>query len=155
MSSKETINKFAGEFHFLSNFHPSYILYDGIVWRNAEAPYQAMKTEDINQRLNIAEFEKPGEAKKYGRLLTLREDWDDIKLEIMEDVVRCKFGQNALLREMLLATENLELIEGNTWGDKYWGVCDGEGENHLGKILMKVRDEFRDSQTLTKDCNNG
>ena len=141
---QEKIDSFSGEFHFLSNFHTSYILYDGIVWPTVEHAYQAMKTLDENQRMNILEANSPGEAKKLGRCVTMRVDWDDIKLEIMEELVREKFESKPKLAEKLLATEDIEIVEGNTWGDKFWGVCNGEGENHLGKILMKIRDEIKE-----------
>jgi len=137
------IKSFKDEFHFLSNFHTSYILYDGIVWPTVEHAYQAMKTLDENQRMNILELDSPGAAKKYGRTVTLRPDWDDVKLEIMEELVLEKFESKADLREKLLATQDAEIVEGNTWGDTFWGVCNGVGENHLGKILMKIRDEIK------------
>jgi ribA/ribD-fused uncharacterized protein len=141
---QEKIDSFSSEFHFLSNFHTSYILYDGIVWPTVEHAYQAMKTLDENQRMNILEANSPSEAKKLGRCVTMRVDWDDIKLEIMEELVREKFESKPKLAEKLLATEDIEIVEGNTWGDKFWGVCNGEGENHLGKILMKIRDEIKE-----------
>lgn len=141
---QERIDKFDGEFHFLSNFHTSYILYDGIVWPTVEHAYQAMKTLDENQRMNILEANSPSEAKKLGRCVTMRVDWDDIKLEIMEELVREKFESKPKLAEKLLATEDIEIVEGNTWGDTFWGVCKGVGENHLGKILMKIRDEIKE-----------
>ena len=141
---RDKIDSFSDEFHFLSNFHTSYILYDGIVWPTVEHAYQAMKTLDENQRMNILEANSPSEAKKLGRCVTMRVDWDDIKLEIMEELVREKFESKPKLAEKLLATEDIEIVEGNTWGDKFWGVCNGEGENHLGKILMKIRDEIKE-----------
>jgi len=139
----DKIEQFDGEFHFLSNFHHAYLLYEGVVWPTAEHAYQAMKVHDEDQRLNIAMIAAPGEAKKYARAMNLRTDWDDVKLGIMEEVVRCKFEQNADLRAMLLCTEDIEIIEGNTWNDTFWGVCKGVGENHLGKILMKIREELQ------------
>lgn len=143
---QERIDKFDGEFHFLSNFHVSYFLYEGIVWPTAEHAYQAAKTLDENQRMNILEMNTPGATKKYGRTVTLRPDWDDVKLEIMEEIVRAKFEQNSVLQTMLLYTEDLEIIEGNTWGDTFWGVCNGVGENHLGKILMRIRDDLQNDK---------
>jgi ribA/ribD-fused uncharacterized protein len=141
---QEKIDCFGGEFHFLSNFYPAYVLYEGIVWPSSEHAYQAMKTTDENQRLNISILDTPGEAKKMGKAVKMRVDWDDVKLDIMEEIVRAKFTQNPQLQTMLLYTEDLEIIEGNTWGDTFWGVCDGVGENHLGKILMKIRDEIKE-----------
>ena len=144
---KDRIEQFSKEFHFLSNFHPAYVLYEGVVWPTSEHAFQAMKTDNEDQRLNIAMIPSPGEAKKYARSLTRRVDWDDVKVGIMEDIVRCKFAQNAELRTKLLHTQDLEIIEGNTWGDTFWGVCDGVGENNLGKILMKIRDEITNDKS--------
>lgn len=81
-----------------------------------------------------------GQAKRRGYRVKLRDDWELVKLGIMEDLVRQKFNEKTL-GDMLLATGDAELVEGNDWGDKFWGVCDGEGQNMLGKILMKVRSE--------------
>lgn len=83
------------------------------------------------------------DAKKLGKLVTIRPDWDEIKVEVMYEIVKAKFHYNPDLREMLLATEDAELIEGNWWGDTFWGVCKGQGLNNLGKILMRVRDEYK------------
>ncbi len=73
----------------------------------------------------------------------LRAEWESMKLDVMEACVRDKFTRNADLRRRLLETGDAELVEGNTWGDRFWGVCDGEGENHLGRVLIKVRGELR------------
>lgn len=83
------------------------------------------------------------ESKHYCRTLPLRADWEDVKLDIMHEVVKAKFEQNEELKEKLLATGDAYLEEGNWWWDRYWGVYQGEGENHLGKILMRVRAELR------------
>jgi len=117
-------------------------MYGGIAYWTSEHAYQAQKTVNDNTRMNISILQTPGEAKQYGKSVSLRPDWDEIKLEVMEAIVRAKFVQNPLLKEKLLATDDMELEEGNTWGDTYWGVCDGEGENHLGKILMNLRKDL-------------
>ena len=70
----------------------------------------------------------------------LRPAWDDIKLNVMRDLVWRKFSEDPELRAKLLATGDAELVEGNAWGDTFWGVDQsGKGENHLGKILMETR----------------
>lgn len=143
---KVVIDKFDDtEFRFLSNFYPAAVNYEDIVYATSEHAYQAAKTLDINQRHNIAMLETPGKAKKYGKTVRLRPAWDDIKISIMKEIVESKFQQNPKLIEKLLATDDAILIEGNTWGDKFWGVCDGEGENNLGKILMYVRECLREN----------
>lgn len=106
-----------------------------------EHAYQAAKTLDIHQRDQIAAAEGPGVAKSLGRSVTMRTDWNEVKLGIMEFLLRQKFYYEPL-RSQLLATGNAELIEGNTWNDTFWGVCRGRGHNHLGRLLMKVRTEY-------------
>lgn len=136
------IETFSEVFHFLSNFHPAPMIFDSIAYPTSEHAYQAMKTKNDNQRLNISILKTPGEAKKYGRSVKLRSDWDEIKLKVMEEIVFAKFTQNPLLQEKLLATDDIKLEEGNTWGDTYWGICDGKGKNYLGKILMDLRESL-------------
>lgn len=136
------ITNFFGANRFLSNFYyPCNIELDGDIYPSTEHAYQAAKTFDIGERMSILEAKTPGEAKRLGKKVTLREDWDKVKLSVMEDLLRQKFTKVAL-RARLLLTGEAELIEGNTWGDTFWGVCGGVGENHLGKILMKIRNEL-------------
>lgn len=136
------IDKFDGtQYRFLSNFYMHPVEYEGILYPSSEHAYQAAKTLDPTLRQVIANMKTPGETKKAGRRLQLRDNWDSIKNGIMLDIVRIKF-QDPKLQLKLLATGNAELIEGNTWGDCWFGVCNGVGENHLGKILMKVRHEI-------------
>lgn len=129
-------------FRFLSNFYAAPVVYENIKYPTSEHAYQAAKTLDIIQRRNVANQPTPAKAKRYGKAVSMRFDWDDVKVEIMEDILYEKFLQNPHLMEMLLATEDAELIEGNTWGDTFWGVCDGVGENWLGKLLMRVRESL-------------
>lgn len=125
------ITSFTGEYHFLSNFYP---------WlgSSVEHQYQAAKTLDITEKTNILNAHSAGAAKRMGRRCKIRTDWDSIKLDIMFELLKQKFS-NQDLKEKLLATEDEYLEEGNYWNDTYWGVCNGVGENHLGKLLMKLR----------------
>jgi N-glycosidase YbiA len=135
------INSFSGPHRFLSNFYPSPIIYGSIIYPTVEHAYQAAKSSDMSIRKQISLLNSPGKAKRAGQNVTLRLDWEEVKVEIMEDLIRIKF-QNDDLYNKLLATIGEELIEGNNWGDTFWGVCDSVGENNLGKILMKIRDEM-------------
>lgn len=139
----ERIDRFEGRYDFLNNFYPASLTIDGYNFFNSEAAYQAFKCR------NPADYEQffelnGDEAKRLGRKVELRNDWEKIKLSIMEKVVRAKFTQNPHLARYLIETGNTELIEGNHWRDVFWGVYlkNGEGENHLGKILMKIRAEL-------------
>ncbi len=137
------IDSFSGEYRFLSNFWPVEVEFEGIVYPSVEHAYQSAKTLDMAERRRIAALATPGEAKAAGRARPLRTEWDTAKFDVMERCVRYKFTHHADLRTKLLATGDAELIEGNTWGDRVWGVHQGQGENHLGRILMKVRAELR------------
>ena len=135
------INQFTGEYRWLSNFWPAKVKYLGVEYPTVEHAYQAAKTEDSAWRENIRQAATPGQAKRLGSQAPMRPEWHNVKLEVMENLVRRKF-QHPELKALLLATKNEELVEGNYWGDTFWGVCRGKGENHLGKILMKIRSEL-------------
>lgn len=141
----EPIRRFAGEYHFLSNFYNSPIKFNGILYANNESAFQAQKVLDNNIRLEFANL-PPNEGKRKGRRVRLREDWETIKDYIMIQVVYAKFTQNKELKEKLLATGSAYLEEGNTWNDTYWGVCRGYGANKLGYTLMAVREMIREQE---------
>jgi ribA/ribD-fused uncharacterized protein len=113
---------------------------DGRTYPSVEHAYQAAKTLDDSQRERIGRCLKAGEAKRMGRLVTMREDWDEVKIDVMRSLVEQKFTRHENLGNRLLDTGDQHLEEGNTWGDTFWGTCNGKGENHLGKILMEVRE---------------
>lgn len=144
------IEHFAGEYGFLSNFYfPAPVMLDGVEYPTTEHAYQACKTLDKNYRKKIKNTSGAGKAKKLGQKksmdkcgVKLRPDWENIKLNVMLDLLRQKFS-NGELKQKLLDTGDAELIENNWWGDFYWGMVNGEGENHLGRLLMKVRNEQR------------
>lgn len=136
------IEQFRGQWYFLSNFAITNIEIDGITYLSAENAFQAMKTTDQKLRKAMSQM-LPSEAKKAGRKLNLRPDWDNIKLQVMADIVYKKFDQNPAMRNALLSTGDAHLQERNDWGDIFWGAdLNGVGENHLGKILMTVRNQF-------------
>lgn len=137
------IDSFRKEFAFLSNFYPVEIQFDGRQYLSVEHAYQASKTLRPLERKVIREACTPGEAKRRGREATLRPDWEIVKLTFMEGFVRQKFTRPDF-RTMLEGTGDRELIEGNWWGDRFWGVCQGQGQNNLGMILMAVRKENRE-----------
>ncbi len=139
---KSVIDRFDGHYNFLSNFYPDPVTYGPITYRTAEHAYQTAKFLDSKVRQVIITAKTPGAAKKFGRSFPMRSDWEKVKVKVMEDVLAAKFS-NPILREKLLDTGDSELIEGNTWGDRYWGVCGGSGENVLGKLLMKLREHLR------------
>lgn len=137
------IDRFAGEYAFLSNSWSCPMKLDGVTYPSVEHAYQAAKTLDPVFRDMIREAVKPSYAKRLGQAAPLREGWHDIRLDVMRELVWQKFEIPAL-RQALLATGSAELIEGNTWGDTFWGVCRGVGENNLGLILMNIRSRVRE-----------
>ncbi len=142
-TKKETIDNFYGEHYWLSNFYLIPVALDGKVWPSTEHYYQAMKSESQEDRELIRKLRSPGQSRKAGRKLELRPDWKTAKDQVMWDALCAKFGQHLDLKEKLLATGDATLIEGNTWNDTYWGVCEGVGANKLGQLLMQLREEFR------------
>ena len=117
--------------------------YQGMEFHTVENFYQAMKTTDVNERRKIAQM-NPYEAKKYARSVDLRQNWDTIKLDVMEYALRHKFAAGTAWHQKLITFEDdIVFVERNNWHDTYWGKCvcercDNQGENHLGKILTKI-----------------
>jgi len=136
------IDSFRGDFGFLSNFYESSIWYENERYASVEHAYQAAKSSDPETKKMIREAKTPGIAKRLGKSCQLAPDWESRSEKIMRDLIKLKF-ENPLLRAMLLATEDAELIERNTWNDTRWGVCRGVGQNLLGKILMDEREALR------------
>lgn len=136
------IDSFSGKYGFLSNFYyHELIFYDGFYYPTVEHAFQASKTLDYNKRLEISIANSPSRAKYIGRSLYLRHSWENIKIDIMKDLLIKKFGIHELHKK-LIATDNKHLVEGNTWGDHFWGVCKGTGDNVLGRLLMEIRNYY-------------
>ena len=135
------IDSFRNEYFFLSNFFEAPVCYEGITYKSNEAAFQAQKCQNKSDRVQFSSL-TPSEAKRLGRSISLRHDWETVKVNIMEDLIYAKFSQNPVLREKLIKLQDVYLEEGNDWGDKIWGTVNGQGRNLLGQILMKVRDEF-------------
>jgi ribA/ribD-fused uncharacterized protein len=142
----ERIDRFEGTWYFLSNFSASPVEMDGLIYPTVEHAYQAAKTFNTNNRVKIQKALTPGLAKKLGRKVPMRSDWDDVKISIMENLIEKKFAPGTKLASDLLLTMDAELIEGNWWNDTFWGVCNSKGHNHLGKILMKRRASLKEIQ---------
>lgn len=135
----EPIKGFFGEYRFLSNFYPAEVHMFSIVFPTVEHAFVFLKSDDPKYRKKVLSVKKPRLAKKIGRTAKLTPDWDRKKFMGMLTAVLRKFANNDELREKLLNTGYAYLEETNEWGDTTWGVCDGEGHNHLGRILMIVR----------------
>jgi hypothetical protein len=141
------IERFKGDYAFLSNFHPAIVFFDGRMYPTVENAFQAAKCLHEEDRAQFATL-APGQAKRLGRKIKMRPDWNSIRLDVMRDLVLQKFRNHAELQEKLLATGNATLVEGNQWHDTFWGVCNGVGQNNLGQILMNVRGILRDERAM-------
>jgi ribA/ribD-fused uncharacterized protein len=125
---------------FLSNFWECNVVYDGLHYGNAEAAFQAQKCTNPTDKYKFIAL-NGAQAKAMGKRVELREDWDAVKLDVMYKVLQAKFAQNPDLYYTVKDTGSEEIIETNWWYDRYWGVDNGEGLNHLGKLLMWIRDK--------------
>jgi ribA/ribD-fused uncharacterized protein len=141
----DAVKGFRGDYSFLSNFYPSPFYLAGDRYLTGEHAFQCMKTRSEPERILIQMQRRPADAKRIGREVTLRPDWESVKAYIMYKVVFEKFNQNPPLLNLLFRTGDAMLYEVNTWGDTYWGVNpQGEGSNTLGLILMRARAELHD-----------
>jgi ribA/ribD-fused uncharacterized protein len=156
MTLSYAVTSFSGEYRFLSNFYPCVVEFEGMPFFSVEAAYQAAKNNDLLFRKEL-QLCTPSQAKRLGQHTRLRPDWDRIKLDVMKSLLARKFPIdqpeiNLPLSEYLLLTNGMTLIEGNDWGDLFWGVeiqHGGEyrGQNHLGRLLMVRREELRAART--------
>jgi len=141
------IQEFQGDYRWLSNFWPARVGLDGVFYPTVEHAYQAGKTIIRAERHDIWLAPSPGKAKRWGKNVTLRPDWEVVKLSIMEALLRQKFAQYQMY-EKLLATEDQQIVEGNRWHDNYWGDCLCQncvtvpGHNWMGYLIEKIRLEM-------------
>ena len=138
------IREFKGDYDWLSNFYICDIIYEGQYYNSAEAAYQAQKCLDEEEKKTFITL-PPGKAKRFGMKIKLRTDWEQVKEQIMYEILLVKFIKNVELKDRLLATGDAFLAEENYWGDKFWGICPADGElgkdglNKLRELLMLVR----------------
>jgi ribA/ribD-fused uncharacterized protein len=147
----EGIYGFQDEYRFLSNFDPTPVVYMGFEFKTAEHLYNAMKTDSLPEALYVMDAPTPGQAKNRGRSVTLRANWQSTeRFSAMRATLGAKFIGNRELAQKLVATGDAPLTEANKWHDQTWGDCycgqprcAEDGENHLGKMLMELRDDLR------------
>jgi hypothetical protein len=144
--NQEPIKEFQGEYRFLSNFYVcNNLCINGKNYSTVEHYYQSKKCKFVEEEELIRTCTSPSQAKKLGKTVIIRDDWGNVKKYIMYAGVLEKFKQNRYLLDKLRATGDAQLIEGNWWGDEYWGFSfkSNRGANWLGKILMYVRDKLK------------
>ena len=140
MNAKSPILGFAGEYRWLSNFALCSVRYENVLYPTVENAYVDAKTLDLDQR-RIVQDCYPGQAKRFGKTFQLREDWEQIKVLVMKQLLVQKFSQSPY-RELLISTNGRYIEETNWWHDTFWGVCDGKGKNMLGCLIMDIRDDI-------------
>ena len=147
--TESEISAFRGPHDFLSNFYAADVEFEGAEYPTIEHAFQAAKSLDFAERRAVKNAKTASEAKRMGRKIKRRTDWFDVSLVVMETLVRQKFTRYPELKSKLLETGDAKLIEGNNWNDRFYGAVydtnrsEWMGENHLGKILMKVREELK------------
>jgi ribA/ribD-fused uncharacterized protein len=149
------IGQFTGDYRFLSNFFegPEPVAWLGFDCPTAEHAYQASKAVRDADREMIALASTAGQAKRAGRNIELRNDWESIKLDVMRHVLAVKVAAGTSLAALLLGTGDQLLVEGNTWNDRFWGVCKGQGRNWLGHLLMARRADLRALRELERSAH--
>ena len=143
---------FTGPWRMIDNFAETPVRYLDKRWPTSEHAYAALKAATRSEQERIRKAKSPGEAKMLGRMTPLRKDWETVKFAIMWDILCAKFAQSEVARSVLMATRGRDIVEGNTWNDRIWGmtadpVADFDkytgtitGQNALGKMLMAIRD---------------
>lgn len=155
------IDCFDGSYAFLSNFYESPFTWKSMKYPTVEHAFQAAKTMNPMDSMKIIRAETPGKAKRLGRKVSLRPDWEEVKERIMYECVYAKFHSSEGLMLALLGTGDEELVEGTSWHDNEWGNCSCpqcqsiEGKNKLGKILMRVREEIKEELKIEVQKNGG
>ncbi|AOR78551.1 hypothetical protein BES08_07020 [Novosphingobium resinovorum] len=140
------VTSFTGAHRFLSNFWPAAVSLDHIIYPTVEHAYQAAKSVEPAKRAIVRMMPNPAMARTAGRRLGVRRDWVAVKVEVMRHLLEQKFAAGSHLADALDATGEMLLEEGNTWGDRFWGVYGGTGANTLGRMLMAIRTKNRDCE---------
>lgn len=143
------IRGFRNPYRWMSNMYtPCMVTLDGVKYSSVEKAYQAAKSLDPDHRARVKHAKGPSEAKRLGRHCRVQPDWDGIKLVVMEKLLRQKFAPGTWYARKLMDTGHCYIEETNWWGDRFWGVCDGDGTNHMGMLLMKIRNELIEAEEI-------
>lgn len=132
-------------FFVFSNFSSHAVVYKNILYPTAEHAYHASKFDDEKIKNEILNAKSPLEAYKIGKLNKSKRisNWDEIKINVLYEIIKEKVNQHIEVKEALLSTGNNEIVEVNP-NDSFWGNGkDGKGENQMGKILMRIRSELQ------------
>ncbi len=140
--NQEKILFYGGGWNCFSNFSAHQVEYDGTLWPTSEHAFQAAKTLNEDEKNKIKLARSPQEALLLGRSVMLRSDWESVKVDILESILRAKYTQHLAIQEKLFQSQGKELIEASPV-DSFWGIGPGgTGENMCGKLWMKIREEY-------------
>jgi len=148
--AQPAITRFADQHAYLSNFHPSPVVLDGAPYPTLEHVFQAAKATQEHERQEIRDAPTPAKAKRRGRRLSLADDWEARRVDVMRALLADKFTRHPDLGARLVATGTRRLVEANTRGDRFWDVCDGRGHNRLGRLLMDLRAQLAHRTASTR-----
>lgn len=135
------IHGFFFDYRPLSNFHIEPFTWNQIVWNCSENPYQAAKT-DRSEWSHFASL-TPAGARELGQKVHLRKDWEQVKIEVMTEILQAKYAQCPIAKKCLIDSGKAHLEEVTWWKDLFWGTYKGHGRNELGKILMTIRTQLQ------------
>jgi ribA/ribD-fused uncharacterized protein len=144
----DDIRIFSGEFDYMSNFYFSKTVIGKFIYDTVEHYFQSRKAVTDREEREIRETSTPGKAKRMGRKIKIRADWEKIKYDVMFIGVKFKFEQHPDIAKKLKVTGDRLIVEGNNWHDNIWGDCHCPkcehiiGKNLMGKILMEIRKEL-------------
>lgn len=147
MPNDDVVGFYEREFYTFSNFSSFAIEWKGVLWMTSEHAYQAAKFDSQEIQEEIRNARSAHDAKKVAEMHSAekKKEWEEIKLKVMEDILRAKLAQHPYVKKKLLQTGDQQLVE-DSWRDAYWGWGpDKNGANHLGKLWMKLRAELADS----------
>lgn len=139
------IKEFQKEYRWLNNFAPVKITLDNIDYYSVEHAYMSAKSDNIEWKKFCSDSEnKAGDVKRKSKTLKVKDNWNEIKIQIMRECIKQKFNQEPY-KTKLLNTGTEYIQEGNMWNDKFWGVClkTNKGQNNLGKLIMEIRNQLK------------
>lgn len=153
MLKQGPISQFDTEWVTFSNFAYSPFEYKCTIYPTAEHAFQCAKVTNSKNWAKVLSAKTPGEAKILGNIYKDHKSWGEVKVSIMTEILEAKFSSNRYLADLLISTDGRHIEESNNWGDTYWGTVNGTGENHLGKILMEVREKLISKELKVIDDN--
>lgn len=145
----DVIGFYPREFYCLDNFSSFKVKYKGVLYSTVEEAYQSIgfddTAKDISEKIRNSFSAHEAQKIAYENKDKMRKDWDEIKLQVMEELLRAKLEQNPYVKKKLLETKDYMIVEDSP-KDSFWGWGNNrDGDNNLGKLWMKLRAEIRNN----------